>query len=119
MKRNRQRREWLVAAPVADPALRESALRVSARHPRMWGSLLARLRAAGGQSPAEQADALGVTASGLAFLSICTLPRPGRIDEDLAGASVVAGVGVEVLRELLRAGAGWSAGATSTLGGVA
>jgi hypothetical protein len=119
MRSNRRRAMWSATAPVADSVLRESAFRVSARHPRMWGSVLARLRAAGGLSPMEQADALGITASALAFLSVWRLPRPGRIDEDLVEASVAAGVGVEVLRELLRAGAEYEAGAALTLGGVA
>ena len=37
------------------------------------GAVLARLRAAGGQSSAEQADALGITEAGLSYLSIWSL----------------------------------------------
>jgi hypothetical protein len=85
-----------------DPVLLESVYRVTARHARFWGHLLARVRAARGQTPAEQATALGLTPSGLAHLALCAAPRPDRLAEDLR---VVAGrgrVGVETLRSLLR-----------------
>lgn len=119
MQSNRLRRAWSVAVPVADPALQESALRVSARTAWMWGAVLARLRAAGGQSPAEQAAALGITESALAYFCLCRLPRPDRGHADLAVASALAGIGIEVLQELLRTGVDPKARATTVVGGAA
>ena len=119
MLSDRRRVAWPGTAPVADPALRESALRVSAGTAWMWGSVLARLRAAGGQSPAEQAAALGITESALAYFCLCRLPRPGRGHADLAVASALAGIEIEVLHELLRTGVDPKASATTVVGGAA
>lgn len=98
------RRPWATAAPHADPALRDSAARVTATDPRTFGFVLARLRAARRQTLAEQASSLGASEDALTFLAVCRLPRPGHRDADLAAVSDLVGVEVGVLRRLLADG---------------
>jgi hypothetical protein len=97
----RHKATWLTEVPHADAMLRESAARVTARDRRLWGYLLARLRAAAGQSLAEQAAVLDVSESVLTFLAICRLPRPGHRDEDIAAIATLVGINTQVLRGLL------------------
>ena len=101
MTSNRRRVPWPATVPNADAALRASAARATATDQRVWGHLLARQRAARRQTLAEQAVALGTTASAVTFLSVCRLPRPGRRDEDTAAVAAIIGIAVEVLRDLL------------------
>lgn len=102
MRRERRHRAtWPAGVPHADAALRESAARASAKNSRVWGFVLARLRAVAGQSLAEQAAALGVSESSLTFLAVCRLPRIGHRDEDIATVVALVGIRPEVLRALL------------------
>lgn len=95
---------WPTGVPHADAALQETAARATAKNSRVWGFVLARLRAVAGQSLAEQAAALDASESALTFLAVCRLPRPHHRDEDLAAVSALVGVGVEVLRGVLACG---------------
>ncbi|MBA4188921.1 MAG: hypothetical protein C0467_13065 [Planctomycetaceae bacterium] len=90
--------------PSADPVLRESVARVTARKPQTWGFVLARLRVALGQTFAEQANAIGCSESALTYLSICRMPRAGRHrDLDLMATADFIAVSVVVLLDLLTA----------------
>lgn len=111
MRSNRTRGGWDRRPPVADAALRESVLRVTARDHRTYGFALARLRAARRFTLAEQAAALGLSEPALVFLSLFRLPRPARREQDLAATSASLCIDIEVLRGLL-------AGATPSNGGV-
>lgn len=104
MTSNRRRVTWPSTVPHADRALRDSVARATATDRRAWGFLLARLRAVAGHSLADQAGALGTTESALTFLAVVRLPRPGHRDEDLAAASALVGIKVEVLRQVLADG---------------
>ena len=103
MKTNRRRVVWPSRVPaVADAALRESVLRVTARDPLTFGFVLAKVRESRHWSLATQATALGVSSeSALVFLSVCRLPRPGRFEEDLVTVAGRMGVRVAVLRFVL------------------
>jgi len=98
MKTDRRRVLFECRVPTADAVLRESVLRVTARDPRSWGFLLAKVRAARQWSLATLAMALGVPSdSALVFLSVCRLPRPGRFEEDLATVAERMGIQPAVL----------------------
>ncbi|MCE9561526.1 MAG: hypothetical protein K8U57_05680 [Planctomycetes bacterium] len=102
MKTNRRRSVWQSRVPaVADVALRESVLRVTARDPRTFGFVLAKVRAARRWSLAVEAVALGVSESALVFLSVCRLPRADRCEEDLTAVADRMGVQAAVLRFVL------------------
>ncbi len=111
MTSNRTRGGWDRQPPVADAALRDSVLRVTARDSRTYGFALARLRATRRFTLAEQAAALGLSEPALVFLSLFRLPRPTHREQDLAATSTAIGIGIEVLRGLL-------VGATAPTGGV-
>lgn len=104
MKSNRTRAGWGRRPPTADDTLRESVLRVTARNPKSWGFVLARMRAARRLTLVEQSAELGASESAVVFLSLCHLPRPSSRDEDLATASALVGISVEALLGVLAAG---------------
>jgi hypothetical protein len=102
MKPNHRRVVCHSRVPVADAALRESVLRVTARDTRTWGFVLAKVRAARKWSLTTLAMALGVPSdSALVFLSVCRLPRAGRFEEDLVAVAERMGVPAAVLRFVL------------------
>jgi hypothetical protein len=92
---------WPAGVPHADAALQETVARATAKNSRVWGFVLARLRAVAGQSLVEQAAALGVSESSLTFLAVCRLPRPGHRDEDIAAVVTLVGIRTQVLHVLL------------------
>jgi hypothetical protein len=102
MRRERRHRAtWPRGVPHADVALQETAARATAKNSRVWGFVLARLRAVAGQSLAEQVASLGTSESSLTFLAVCRLPRPGHRDEDIAAVAALVGIQAQVLRALL------------------
>ena len=99
----RRRRPRPPSAPATfDAALRESVFRSTAGRPDLFGSVLARLRAAAGADPDAQARHLGLDLDALVRLSLARLPRPGHVEADLAAAAAYAGVSVDLLAGVLR-----------------
>jgi hypothetical protein len=65
------------------------------------GFALAGFRRARRLTPEQQAEALGISVSALALLSMCKVPRPDQREADLAAVAEHVGIGVEVLEQLL------------------
>jgi hypothetical protein len=95
-RRSKERPELQV-----DARLQESMLRVGARDPMFFGHALARLREAHNLTPEQQAEALGITPSALALLSLCKMPRADQRDADVAAVAKHLGITIEVLERLL------------------
>jgi hypothetical protein len=93
-----------------DERLRNSLVRMGRKDAMFFGHALARLRQAIGVSVEQQATTLGLTPSGLAFLSMCKVPHPDHRDDDLAVVSGRVGLSPEVLADLLRQAAGLDVG---------
>lgn len=89
----------------ADDGLVRQMLRVGAGDPALLGYALASTREAAGQTPEQQAEALGLTVQALGYLAITRRPQPGR-GEGLDEIAARFGVGVEVLARLLREATG-------------
>ena len=107
--RKRRRAEKKPVRPL-DPTLQESMLRMGARGPLFFGWVLAHLRDAHGLAAEEQAARLGLSAASLAVLAMCKVPRPDRLDEDLATVAAHVGVGVKQLARVLREAAALNPG---------
>jgi hypothetical protein len=81
-----------------------SLYRLSARFaadPGFFAYHLARDRDASGQSPDEQAAAIGLSLERLGQLGLCRTPRSGEYDADLAQVAAHAGVAVPALERIL------------------
>lgn len=117
MNTERKPGTWGRRLPAVDPVLRDSVIRVTARDRRTFGFVLTRSREERRLTLTEQAAALGVGDSALVFLCVFRVPSDDRREADLAVVASAVGVGVDVLRGLLRdAGEGHAA---SALGGEA
>jgi hypothetical protein len=109
MKREQGSGAWGCRLPAVDPVLRDSVIRVTAKDPRTFGSVLARLREKGRLTLEEQAAALGVSGSALVFLCVFRLPRAAHREADLTAVVSAVGIGGDVLRGLLRDSGEWTA----------
>src|SRR5437660_1492605 len=84
-----------------EPSLREGMLRLGARGRIFFGWWLARLRAARGLTVEQQAEALGLTTSAMAHLSVCRVPRPEYRAADVAKVADAVGLQAENLERVL------------------
>jgi hypothetical protein len=83
-----------------DPILQASMLRLSERDRFFWGWWLARIRAKREQTIEQQAETIGLSLAGFAYLCLCRAPSAERRADDLVAVARATKLAFTVLEGL-------------------